>query len=235
MTVENIKIEDSTALVYEQVTSNSGESTLKSVNDMATHINQIMQQGSSIMENSLAIVKQSEITREQVDYLSQQANELTQQINSVHNQITAVSSYAVNITDNINDLSGKLVSLSQYHSQAAAGSDPFMISLTVFALACFIGYYVVWKVTPALHTPLMSLTNSISGIIVIGALLSASTMSFGFSSMLGLIAVFFASINIFGGFVVTERMLDMFKHKDKGKDRKKNDLVRKTPTLKAQK
>lgn len=252
MTIENIEhniktISDKAETIetietVETLSSGAGDYALGSTNEVTTHIKQIMDQGSNIIDNSSAIVKQSEITKEQVAYLSQQANEFIQQINGIQEQITAVSSYAANITNDVNGLSGKLASLSQYHnSQAVTGSDPFMLSLTVFALACFIGYYVVWKVTPALHTPLMSLTNSVSGIIVIGALLSASAASFSFASALGLIAVFFASINIFGGFVVTERMLEMFKQKDKGKGKdkgktsKKNDQGMKAPTLRAQK
>jgi len=101
---------------------------------------------------------------------------------------------------------------------AAVGVDPFMFRLAIFALACFIGYYVVWSVTPALHTPLMSVTNAISSVIVVGALVALgadldagatwATRIFGF---LGLIL---ASVNIFGGFLVTERMLAMYKKKD---------------------
>ncbi|MDC0864616.1 NAD(P) transhydrogenase subunit alpha [Rickettsiaceae bacterium] len=93
------------------------------------------------------------------------------------------------------------------------GVDPLVFAITIFTLACFVGYYVVWKVTPSLHTPLMSLTNAISGIIIIGALIASASPIFGISSFLGFIAVFFASVNIFGGFVVTERMLKMFKKK----------------------
>lgn len=90
--------------------------------------------------------------------------------------------------------------------------DPFVYAITVFILACFIGYHVVWKVTPALHTPLMAITNAISSIIIIGAILAA-TASVGQTGVLGLIAVALASVNIFGGFVVTQRMLGMFKKK----------------------
>ena len=93
------------------------------------------------------------------------------------------------------------------------GVDPLVFAITIFTLACFVGYYVVWKVTPSLHTPLMSLTNAISGIIIIGALIAASSSEFGLSSVLGFVAAFFAAINIFGGFVVTQRMLEMFKKK----------------------
>ena len=93
------------------------------------------------------------------------------------------------------------------------GVDPFVFAVAVFVLACFVGYYVVWKVTPALHTPLMSVTNAISGVIVIGSMLAASGEVWNVASILGLVGVFVASINIFGGFIVTRRMLEMFKKK----------------------
>ena len=99
--------------------------------------------------------------------------------------------------------------------------DPFIIDLTIFILAIFVGYFVVWSVTSALHTPLMSVTNAISGIIIVGALIahgSASNEISNISKWLGFIAIIIASINIFGGFVVTWRMLAMFK-KNKGKDK----------------
>ena len=96
------------------------------------------------------------------------------------------------------------------------GVDPFIFGLTVFVLACFVGYYVVWKVTPALHTPLMSVTNAISGIIVVGAIIALGPVGeFDFSHVLGFIAVAIASVNIFGGFMVTHRMLEMFKKKER--------------------
>ena len=91
--------------------------------------------------------------------------------------------------------------------------DPFIFGLTVFVLACFVGYYVVWKVTPALHTPLMAVTNAISGIIIVGAIIALGPEGYGFSHLAGFIAVVIASINIFGGFVVTHRMLSMFQKK----------------------
>ncbi|RYE06381.1 MAG: NAD(P) transhydrogenase subunit alpha [Rickettsiaceae bacterium] len=91
--------------------------------------------------------------------------------------------------------------------------DPFIYAMTIFVLACFVGYYVVWKVTPALHTPLMALTNAISGIIIIGSMLAAGFIEFSLSSLLGYFATFLAATNIFGGFIVTERMLKMFKKK----------------------
>ncbi len=98
----------------------------------------------------------------------------------------------------------------------AAASDPFMASLTIFVLAIFVGYHVVWHVTPALHTPLMAVTNAISGIIVVGAMLQVvdiNAQQITLTSVLGAIAIFLASINIFGGFLVTQRMLGMFKAK----------------------
>jgi NAD(P) transhydrogenase subunit alpha len=90
----------------------------------------------------------------------------------------------------------------------------FISILSVFVLACFVGYYVVWSVTPALHTPLMAVTNAISSVIIVGALIAAAA-SAGWSSWLGLAATVLASINIFGGFAVTARMLAMYKKKDR--------------------
>lgn len=89
--------------------------------------------------------------------------------------------------------------------------NPYITILTIFVLACFVGYYVVWKVTPALHTPLMSVTNAISSIIVLGALIAAGSAFIGPITWLGGVAIFITSINIFGGFVVTQRMLRMYK------------------------
>ncbi len=91
-------------------------------------------------------------------------------------------------------------------------------NITIFVLAIFVGYHVVWNVTPALHTPLMSVTNAISGIVIVGAILQVVEINnniITFSSILGAFAIFFASINIFGGFLVTQRMLEMFKKKEK--------------------
>ncbi|MDF2447165.1 MAG: pntA1 [Moraxellaceae bacterium] len=98
-----------------------------------------------------------------------------------------------------------------------ASGVPFVSVFTVFVLAIFVGYYVVWSVTPALHTPLMAVTNALSGIIVVGAMLQTVTFDgqITATTWLGALAVFLACINIFGGFAVTERMLDMFKKKKK--------------------
>ena len=99
--------------------------------------------------------------------------------------------------------------------------DPFIFRLSIFVLSIFIGYYVVWSVTPSLHTPLMSVTNAISSVIIVGAIVAASGFTsengFELSNILGFIAIILASINIFGGFLVTKRMLQMYKKKKKGK------------------
>jgi len=92
-------------------------------------------------------------------------------------------------------------------------ADLFVFFLTVFVLAVFVGYYVVWRVTPALHSPLMSVTNAVSSVIIVGALIAAGPAGLSFSKIMGLAAVVLASINIFGGFIVTQRMLQMFKKK----------------------
>lgn len=94
-----------------------------------------------------------------------------------------------------------------------ADSGILIAGLTVFSLALFVGYYVVWRVTPALHSPLMAVTNAISSVIIVGALVVAGGNAFDFSKIMGFIAVVLASINIFGGFIVTNRMLQMFKKK----------------------
>lgn len=94
-------------------------------------------------------------------------------------------------------------------------ANPFIQQLSIFVLAIFVGYYVVWSVTPALHTPLMSVTNAISSVIIVGALLATGGSGFNLATILGLIAIVLASINIFGGFAVTARMLAMYKKKEK--------------------
>ncbi|MBP2311961.1 NAD(P) transhydrogenase subunit alpha [Azospirillum soli] len=98
-------------------------------------------------------------------------------------------------------------------AEAAGHGSFFITGLTVFVLACFVGYYVVWRVTPALHSPLMAVTNAVSSVIIVGALIAAGPAGFGFSKVMGFLAVILASVNIFGGFLVTQRMLSMFKKK----------------------
>ena len=95
-----------------------------------------------------------------------------------------------------------------------AAVDPIVTNLTVFVLAIFVGYHVVWTVTPALHTPLMSVTNAISSVIIVGAILAAGPGPLNTGALLGAVAVALVAINTFGGFLVTERMLEMFKKKE---------------------
>lgn len=124
-----------------------------------------------------------------------------QEIIDLSNQITRNSDLLVN----------KIIELS-YHNANAGAADLLIIGLTVFVLACFVGYFVVWKVTPALHTPLMALTNAISGIIIVGAIIAlGAAQSFNLVTVISFFAIIIASINIFGGFLVTWRMLEMFK------------------------
>jgi NAD(P) transhydrogenase subunit alpha len=108
-------------------------------------------------------------------------------------------------------LYGQAAQMAVQHSGA---QQTFLVmGITVFVLAIFVGYYVVWHVTPALHSPLMSVTNAISSVIVVGALIAAGPATFGLSKVFGLTAVVLASINIFGGFIVSQRMLAMFRKK----------------------
>jgi NAD(P) transhydrogenase subunit alpha len=134
----------------------------------------------------------SDLINEKAERLAQQAAELSEDINAMHLQL-----------------------------QHSTGVDPFIFGLAVFVLACFVGYYVVWRVTPALHTPLMAVTNAISGIIVVGAIIALGPEGYGFSHLAGFVAVVIASINIFGGFIVTQRMLAMFQKKNAAKGAKK--------------
>lgn len=98
---------------------------------------------------------------------------------------------------------------------ATDGADPLVLGITVLVLAVFVGYYVVWNVTPALHSPLMGVTNAISSVIIVGALIAAGPMDMSFAKVMGFIAVVLASVNIFGGFIVTQRMLQMYRKKQK--------------------
>ena len=99
------------------------------------------------------------------------------------------------------------------HALSGGAIDPFVFRFAIFVLAIFVGYYVVWHVTPALHSPLMSVTNAISSVIIVGPLLAAGPADLNFSKIMGFVAVTLASVNIFGGFIVTQRMLQMFKKK----------------------
>lgn len=125
---------------------------------------------------------------------------------------------AASLANNAAVLSDQAQTLAVSISQAvsSSGGHPFFVmGLTVFVLACFVGYYVVWRVTPALHSPLMAVTNAISSVIIVGAIIAVGPDEMNFSKWMGFFAVILASINIFGGFIVTRRMLEMFSKKKK--------------------
>jgi NAD(P) transhydrogenase subunit alpha len=114
------------------------------------------------------------------------------------------------LAHNLDTLSQQLALATQ---QGVYAGTPFVFELTVFVLAVFVGYYVVWRVTPALHSPLMSVTNAVSSVIIVGALIAAGPVGLSFSKLMGFVAVTLAAVNIFGGFIVTQRMLQMFQRK----------------------
>jgi NAD(P) transhydrogenase subunit alpha len=120
---------------------------------------------------------------------------------------------AAQLAARANELAANARLLGAAAGPVAEAVEPAMFLLSVFLMACFVGYYVVWNVTPALHSPLMSVTNAISSVIVVGAMLTAGLAFSGWSMGFGFVAVMLASVNIFGGFVVTQRMLQMFKRK----------------------
>ena len=101
------------------------------------------------------------------------------------------------------------------HALSGGAIDPFVFRFAIFVLAIFVGYYVVWSVTPALHTPLMAVTNAISSVIVVGALLAVGISASGLATGFGFVALVLVSVNIFGGFLVTQRMLAMYKKKER--------------------
>lgn len=107
---------------------------------------------------------------------------------------------------------GQAAHTAAQHVQAM---DPFTASFTIFVLAIFVGYHVVWNVTPALHTPLMAVTNAISAIVIVGAMLAAALTETTLGKSMGVLAVALAAVNVFGGFLVTRRMLEMFRKKDR--------------------
>ena len=118
---------------------------------------------------------------------------------------------AARIAERANDLAAKLGAFAEFAAPAATAVEPFIFLLAIFLMACFVGYYVVWNVTSALHSPLMAVTNAISSVIVVGAMLATGLGTSAWAMGFGFIAVTLASVNIFGGFVVTQRMLSMFK------------------------
>ena len=124
------------------------------------------------------------------------------------------------LTEHALEMVNKAAQVQEHAQQVAiaaaehtTGLSPFMIGLTVFVLAIYVGYYVVWRVTPALHSPLMAVTNAISSVIIVGALVAAGMPTIGLTKIFGFIAVTLASVNIFGGFLVSARMLQMFSGK----------------------
>lgn len=131
----------------------------------------------------------------------------------------SLAQQASNLAAQAADLAANATAAAQTIAPTEVSAEPFLMSLTVFVMAVFVGYYVVWKVTPALHSPLMAITNAISSVIIVGALLAAGLPDFGFAQVMGFIAVMLAAVNIFGGFTVTQRMLGMFsaKKSPKGK------------------
>lgn len=135
-----------------------------------------------------------EQTAEQVQQLQQENAAMGERLSELATQVQDLSVQAAEVA-------------------ATAGDGFFLQGLTVFILAIFVGYYVVWHVTPALHSPLMAVTNAISSVIIVGALIAAGPEGFGFSQFMGFLAVILAAVNIFGGFVVAQRMLAMYKKK----------------------
>ena len=133
-------------------------------------------------------------------------NSLSQALDKLNDAVEAVNQTAANFPD---------AAGAAMHALSGGAIDPFVFQLAIFVLAIFVGYYVVWSVTPALHTPLMAVTNAISSVIVVGALLAVGISASGLATGFGFAALILASVNIFGGFLVTQRMLAMYKKKDK--------------------
>ena len=124
-----------------------------------------------------------------------------------------IANEAAALSDRAALLASQARQLAETVAPAAAAAEPFLYLLTIFLMACFVGYYVVWGVTPALHSPLMGLTNAISSVIVVGAILATGLSDSIAAKIFGFLAVTLAAVNIAGGFMVTRRMLAMFKKK----------------------
>ncbi|MET0607108.1 MAG: NAD(P) transhydrogenase subunit alpha [Beijerinckiaceae bacterium] len=146
--------------------------------------------------------------------------QLMQQVRDAQDALRAALAKGQAALDALQGVSAADVAAAAAHAATGGAVDPFVFRFAIFIMAIFVGYYVVWSVTPALHTPLMSVTNAISSVIVVGALLSvgvraAPALGDGplWARVLGFFALIFASVNIFGGFLVTERMLAMYKKK----------------------
>ncbi len=130
-------------------------------------------------------------------------HQLAEQAARIADQARALAAQAATFADHV--VPGEVAMAHQV--------APFVFLLAVFLMACFVGYYVVWNVTPALHSPLMAVTNAISSVIIVGAMLSAGLATSVWAQAFGFLGVILASVNIFGGFTVTQRMLSMFKSK----------------------
>ncbi len=129
------------------------------------------------------------------------------------NDARDLSQRAADMAQDLSTLAGNIT--LQSSQSGDAHSTFLMMGITIFVLACFVGYYVVWRVTPALHSPLMGITNAISSVVIVGAIIAAAPQEgFWFSTFLGFLAIILASVNIFGGFLITRRMLSMFKRKE---------------------
>jgi H+-translocating NAD(P) transhydrogenase subunit alpha len=132
----------------------------------------------------------------------------------ISQRASALADQAHRLSDSAQALATDTARLVLEHGQAR-GLDPLVFGITVLVLAVFVGYYVVWRVTPALHSPLMAVTNAISSVIIVGALIAAGPGEISAAKILGFLAVILASVNIFGGFIVTQRMLQMFRRKQR--------------------
>ncbi|MFH1804424.1 MAG: NAD(P) transhydrogenase subunit alpha [Pseudomonadota bacterium] len=137
---------------------------------------------------------------------------LSQNADEVRDAALGLAEKAAQLADRLADGAHNMAD-GAMNVAASGGVSATVMGLTVFVLACFVGYYVVWKVTPALHSPLMAVTNAISSVIIVGALLASGPVDMNFSKIMGFLAVVLASVNIFGGFIVAQRMLQMFRKK----------------------
>ncbi len=151
--------------------------------------------------------QEAQATAEEVERAAEELKEAAERAQESSQQLAEASEQASGL-------------VSQLAEVASSGPSEFVFLLTIFILAIFVGYYVVWSVTPALHTPLMSVTNAISSVVIVGALIAlgadlAASAAGGTSKLLGFGAVALASVNIFGGFLVTQRMLAMYKKKER--------------------
>jgi len=147
--------------------------------------------------------------------MSDSNQEISDKLDTVLEKVEALAAQAENAAGSSGEAASQ--SLAAAASAATGGAiDPFIFQFSIFVLAIFVGYYVVWSVTPALHTPLMAVTNAISSVIVVGALLAVGIQIAGTAATtFGFIALILASVNIFGGFLVTQRMLAMYKKKQR--------------------